>query len=158
MWPVRPANALLLGLLACALAACGSDAGGTAETASETAPPVVTVTTPKETAQLKPDPTGEPTFTITLTGESHIAEAGERWGYTVTSRDQDGKPAGGTAKMRIFVGPELVDTLGFFSFTGRLTRTHVWQDTLVGKANVVFQAEVEGDGGTRRVNWPMRIR
>jgi hypothetical protein len=159
MSAVRPAIALLLGLLATVLAACGGgdESGAAGTTAADTAP-VVTVTTPKETAQRQPASTGEPTFRITLRGENHAAEAGEAWSYVVTSRDQAGAPAYGTAKMRVFVGPELVDTLGWFPFTGRLSRTYVWQEPLRGKRDVVLQAEVEGDGGTRRLNWPVVVR
>ena len=58
--------------------------------------------------------------------------------------------------MRVFVDDELVDTLGWFTFDGRLTNTHRWPKALRGK-DVVLQAEVEGEGGTQRANWPVSV-
>ena len=59
--------------------------------------------------------------------------------------------------MRVFVDGELVDTIGFFGFTGTLSRTHRWPAVLKGKTGVVLQAEVEGDGGTQRANLPVTV-
>ena len=154
MLPVRR-FALLLALLA---AGCGGgaddDAAAPTTTAAPTPTGVVTVTVP-DTADPAEEPSGEPTFEVTLRGQSHEATAGAAWDYTVTAR-KGAQPAGGTAKMRVFLDGELIDTLGWFPFDGRLTRTHRWQRALRGK-EVVFQAEVEGDGGTQRANWPVSI-
>lgn len=117
---------------------------------------VVTVTVPKPTAQPRAKPTGRPRFTIRLAAESHVAEVGRRWRYTVRALKK-GKPIGATAKMRVFLGNDLVDTLGFFTFEGTLRRTHRWQAVLKGK-DVVLQAEVEGEGGTQRANWRVSVR
>lgn len=152
-----------LAILLVALAAgCGGgdeDRGdtGAAPTRTSTAvtpTDVQTVTIP-DTADPNPEPSGTPTFSATLTAQSHSATAGEPWSYTVTLK-KGGKPASGTAKMRVFVDDELVDTLGWFTFEGTLEQTHRWQKALRGK-DVVLQAEVEGEGGTRRVNWPVSV-
>lgn len=140
-----------------ALAACGGDDAGTTAATPTSAPPL-TVTRPENTAQAKPMPTGQPTFTVAVSAESTTPRVGRPWRYTVTATARGGGPAGGTAKMRIFVGDELVDTLGFFAFDGRLTQTHVWKSVLRGKENVVLQAEVEGEGGTQRANLPVTVR
>jgi hypothetical protein len=149
-------------LLFVAAVAAGGCGGGDEESSPGTgttpeAPAVVTVTTPKETIQLRPAPTGKPTFTIELRGDGHSAQAGESWPFTVTATDAAGKPTFGTAKMHVFVGTQHVDTLGWFPFEGKLSRTHTWPAALRGKKDVVLQAEVEGDGGTQRQNWPMSI-
>lgn len=147
--------AILIALLA---AGCGGGGGGD-DAASPGPPPttptdVVTVTVP-DTADPQENPSGEPAFRARLTAQSHSAAAGAAWSYTVTV-EKGGRPAAGTAKMRVFVGEELVDTLGWFTFEGRLTKTHRWPRALRGK-DVVLQAEVEGEGGTQRVNWPVSV-
>lgn len=143
---------LVVSLLA---AGCG---GGSASPPAETAQPtptdVQTVTIP-DTATPEEVPTGSPTFDVTLKGEGSSAQAGTEWSYTVTA-EKDGQPASATAKMRVFVGDELVDTLGWFPFEGRYEGTHRWPRALRGE-EVVLQAEVEGEGGTRRVNLPVEI-
>ena len=116
----------------------------------------VTVTTPHASARPDAKPTGKPRFRVSLTGESGEARVGDPWSYTVTAR-AGRRPGSGTAKMRVFVGRELVDTIGFFAFTGQLRRTHRWPVVLRGK-RVTLQAEVEGAGGTQRVNLPVTVR
>jgi hypothetical protein len=139
------------------LAACGGSGEGTpVPTAdTETSTGILTVTVPN-TVNPKPVPTGKPSFTITLTAESHTARAGRPWGFTVRAVHSDGKPAAGTAKMRVFVGEEEVDTIGFFPFTGTFRRTYRFSPLLKGK-DAILQAEVEGDGGTVRANWPVHV-
>jgi hypothetical protein len=158
---------LLLALVAVSLVGCGSDGGEATPPppsptgATTVVPPtttVVTVTAPEDTSDPRERPTGKPTFVVTLRGANATPTAGEPWRYTVTARARRGGSAGGTAKMRVFVGNELVDTIGFFAFDGTLTRTHRWPAVLKGQDGVVLQAEVEGDGGTQRVNFPVRVR
>ena len=144
-------------LLLVALLAAGCGGGGSAsppETAQPTPTDVQTVTIP-ETANPEAVPTGEPTFDATLTAQGESAQAGAAWSYTVTAQ-KGGQPASATAKMRVFVDDELVDTLGWFPFEGRYEGTHRWPRSLRG-ADVVLQAEVEGEGGTRRVNLPVTV-
>jgi hypothetical protein len=153
-------RALVLIILGLATAGCGGgDNGGTAAAPTTTAPGPgpITVTTPEETAQAEATPTGDPTFVIRLTAESPTATAGRPWRYTVRAMSKSGGAAGGTAKMRVFVDGELVDTIGFFAFDNTLTRTHRWPTVLKGKEGVVLQAEVEGDGGTQRANYPVTV-
>ena len=147
---------LLVALLA---AGCGGGGGGddsATPTGSVQPTPtdVQTVTIP-ETADPEERPSGEPAFDATLSGQGGSAQAGAAWRYTVTA-EKDGQPASATAKMRVFVGDELVDTLGWFPFEGRLERTHRWPRALRGE-EVVLQAEVEGEGGTQRVNLPVEV-
>jgi hypothetical protein len=147
---------LLVALLA---AGCGGgdDGDGSASPTGGTQPTptdVQTVTIP-ETANPDEVPTGRPAFDATLTGQGTSAQAGSTWRFTVTA-EKNGQPASATAKMRVFVDEELVDTLGWFPFEGRYQGTHRWPRSLRGE-EVVLQAEVEGEGGTRRVNLPLEI-
>ena len=155
MQPVRRRSLLLLLAFA---AGCG---GGDDQTAPPGTTPtgtgVLTLTQPENTARPGEEPTGEPTFTVTLTGESTTPTAGRPWRYTVRAKSKQGGTASGTAKMRVFVDGELVDTLGFFLFKGELVKTHVWPRSLRGES-AELQAEVEGDGGTQRVVLPVRVR
>jgi hypothetical protein len=152
-----------LPLLAVALlAACGGSGEGTPVTTDATSPPtdtstgIVTVTVPN-TANAKPVPTGMPTFKVTLTGSSHTVRAGEPFQFTVRAVDGNGKPAAGTAKMRVFLGTEVVDTIGFIPLrNGNLTKAYRFSKLLKGK-DVILQAEVEGAGGTQRVNWAVQV-
>lgn len=144
-------------LLLVALLAAGCGGGGSAsppETAQQTPTDVQTLTI-QETANPEEVPTGQPTFDATLTAQGESAQAGAAWRYTVTAEKQ-GQPASATAKMRVFVDDELVDTLGWFPFEGRYEGTHRWPRSLRG-AEVVLQAEVEGEGGTQRVNLPVEV-
>jgi hypothetical protein len=149
----------LLALVAFAAACGGRDEASptAAETTAQPSPTTIVTVTPEQTARPAPTPTGRPRFTVTLTAESPTGTVGKPWRYTVRATRPGGGPAGATAKMRVFVGSELVDTLGFFAFDGTLTRTHRWPPVLRGK-NVVFQAEVEGEGGTHRKNLNVTIR
>jgi hypothetical protein len=162
----RGQNALVLRglpLLAVALlAACGG--GGEGEpvttgarpTPTQTSTGIVTVTVPN-TANVKPVPTGKPAFKIELTASAHTVRAGEPFRFTVHAVDANGKPAAGTAKMRVFLVNDPVDTLGFFPLqNGILTRTYRFSPLLKGK-DVILQAEVEGAGGTQRANWPVHV-
>jgi hypothetical protein len=160
MQPVRRSSLTLLPLVLLALAAgCGGGSDQTAPpgTNGRTSTDVLTVTQPEDTAKPGEDPTGDPKFTVTLTGESTTPSAGRPWRYTVRATSEQGGPASGTAKMRVFVEGELVDTLGFFLFDGRLVRTHVWPRSLRGES-AELQAEVEGDGGTQRAVLPVSVR
>ncbi len=159
MQPVRRSSLLLLLLLLTLAAGCGGGNDQTAPpgTTAPTSTDVFTVTQPEDTAKPGEEPTGEPEFTVTLTGESTTPTAGRPWRYTVRAKSKQKGTAAGTAKMRIFVDGELVDTLGWFPFEEELVRTHVWPRSLRGES-AELQAEVEGDGGTQRAVLPVKVR
>jgi hypothetical protein len=151
-----------LPLLAVALlAACGGGGEGEPVTTGavppgQTSTDVVTVTVPN-TANVKPVPTGKPTFKIAITASAHTVRPGQPFRFTVNAVDASGKPAAGTAKMRVFLGTEPVDTIGFLPLqNGTLTRTYRFSPLLKGK-DVILQAEVEGTGGTQRANWAVHV-
>ncbi len=161
MQAVRRASILIVLL---ALAGCGGGGGGDAENGTATAAQpaatgqtptsVVTVKVP-DTADPNAEASGAPTFKAALTATAHSVAAGTPFSFTVTAT-KGGQPAAGTAKMRVFVGDELVNTLGWFPFEGKLVKSYVWPRSLKGK-KAILQAEVEGEGGTQRVNWPVDV-
>ena len=156
MQPVRRASILIV-LLALAGCGGGSDGGATAAQPGATAQSptgVLTVNVP-DTADPNAEPSGNPAFKANLTATGHSVAAGSPFSFTVTAR-KGTKPAAGTAKMRVFVDDELVNTIGWFSFEGKLVKSYVWPRSLKGKT-AVLQAEVEGEGGTQRVNWPVDV-
>lgn len=159
MAPVARA-ALALSLAVLAAGGCGgtdSGDGGATAVAPPTTTAPVTVTTQQDTAQAEAKPTGKPEFRVELTGESPQATAGQPWRYTVRATNPSGAPANGTAKMRVFLQGEIVDTIGFFLLkNGTLSRTHKWPAILRGKT-VDLQAEVEGAGGTQRTNYAVTV-
>jgi hypothetical protein len=148
MQPVRRYTFLLLLAL---VAGCGGGNDQTAPpgTTASTSTDVLTVTQPN-TAMPGEEPTGDPQFTVTLSGENRTPTAGRPWRYTVRAKAKPGLSSGATtAKMRVWVEGELVDTLGFFAFERALVKTHTWPRSLRGET-AELQAEVEGDGGTQR--------
>lgn len=162
MHAVRRASILIVLL---ALAGCGGGGGGDAGndgsatvaqpgTTAQTPTSVVTVKVP-ETADPNAEASGTPAFKASLTATGHSVAAGTPFAFTVTAT-KGGKPAPGTAKMRVFVDDELVNTIGWFPFEGRLVKSYVWPRSLKGKT-AILQAEVEGEGGTQRVNWPVDV-
>ena len=157
MQPVKRAL-LLIALLV--VAGCGGGGGGGEATqaqpgATEGTPTDVQTVTVPNTADPNATPSGEPAFEAGLTAQSHAPAAGTAWRWTVIAK-KGGQPAAATAKMRVFVDGVLVNTLGWFPFEGRLTQSYSWPRSLKGK-QAVFQAEVEGEGGTQRVNWPVSV-
>ena len=145
-------------LLIVLAAGCGGGDDQTAQqgTTAPTSTDVLTITQPENTERPGEVPTGDPQFTVTLSGESRTPTAGRPWRYTVRAQSKQGGSASGTAKMRIWVDGELVDTLGFFAFDGQLVKTHVWPRSLRGEP-AELQAEVEGDGGTQRAVLQVRV-
>jgi hypothetical protein len=144
--------------IALVLAGCGG--GGGPDTAAQPPPTELTPTnvqtlTVPDTADPDPEPSGKPVFTAGLTATSHSPTAGRPFAFTVTAT-KGGKAASATAKMRVFVRDELVNTLGWFPFEGRLVKSYTWPKSLKGQ-QAVLQAEVEGEGGTQRVNWPVEV-
>ena len=161
MQAVRRASILIVLL---ALAGCGGGGGGDAGnggatvaqpgTTAQSSTDVVTVKVP-DTADPNAEASGAPAFKAALTATSHSVAAGSPFAFTVTATKR-GQPAACTAKMRVFVDDELVNTIGWFPFEGRLVKSYVWPRSLKGKT-AILQAEVEGEGGTQRVNWPVRV-
>jgi hypothetical protein len=108
-------------------------------------------------ASVAPALANRPQFRVTLRAESHTAVAGVRWRFVVRAVDLRGRPAGGTAVVQALVRGRVVDTVGWFGFHGTLRRTYRWSRKL-RSSTAVFRAKVIGEGGTRTVKWPVRVR
>lgn len=100
--------------------------------------------------------TGKPRFRVTLSGGGHAARVGAPWRFVVRAHDAAGA-VGGTAVVRIVVGGHISDTLGWFAFDGRLTRSYRWTKRLRGRLALV-QVRVVGPGGSRTAGYMVRVR
>jgi hypothetical protein len=101
--------------------------------------------------------TGHPKFTAKLLGSSHAAVPGASWHYLVRALNARGDSIRGTAVIRVVVRGAVVDTLGWFGFKRRILGSYTWSPALRGSL-ALFQATVIGDGGTRTLVFPVRVR
>ena len=95
---------------------------------------MVTVKQPPNTAEPGEEPTGAPT--VHRHADAARADGrpqGARGATPSVRRRRPGSSRAAPAKMRVFVDDELVDTLGFFSFDGKLVKTHAWPRSLRGQ-------------------------
>jgi hypothetical protein len=125
MQAVRRVSILIVLL---ALAGCGGGGGGDAGGGdggttlaqpggtTQSSTDVVTVKVP-DTADPNAEASGAPAFKAALTATAHSVPAGSPFAFTVTAT-KGGQPAPATAKMRVFVDDELVNTIGWFPFEG----------------------------------------
>jgi hypothetical protein len=100
---------------------------------------------------------GHPDFHASIAGASRRPVAGRRWTYAVRAVDARGRAVAGTAVMRVLVRGRVVDTIGWFGFSGTLRRTYRWSPGLRGSRALV-QASVVGPGGTRTVDYAVLVR
>jgi hypothetical protein len=100
---------------------------------------------------------GHPDFRASIAGASRKPLAGRRWAYVVRAVDAGGRAVAGTAVMRVLVRGRVVDTIGWFGFSGTLRRTYRWSPSLRG-SRALIQASVVGPGGTRTVDYPVVVR
>jgi hypothetical protein len=144
---------------ALAVAGCGSSGGSAQQTAPATPTQTVAQTTSAQASAVDPSTksTGAPTFRISLSADSHRPKAGAPWHFDVAAHTKQGGVAG-TAKVYVFEGPQQVDGVGWFGFTGKLEQTYEWPEKLRGAKGVFLHVDVEGPGGTRRANWPVVVR
>lgn len=96
-------------------------------------------------------------FRASLTAATRSPFAGPRWRYSVRAVNASGSAVPASALVRVLVDGRPLDTIGQFGFKGTLRRSYRWSTTLGGLA-AVLQAKVKGPGGTRTVNYPVRIR
>jgi len=100
---------------------------------------------------------GHPAFHASLAVASSKPVAGRPWRFAVRAVDGEGRPIAGTAVMRVLVRGSVVDTIGWFGFSGTLHRTYRWSPHLRGSP-ALFQASVVGPGGTRTVDHAVLVR
>ena len=100
---------------------------------------------------------GRPRFRPEIDGASRRPVAGRPWSFVVRAADAAGHGIRGTAVVRVLVRGRVVDTIGWFGFTGVLHRTYRWSPTLRGR-RALLQASVVGPGGTHTVGYAVRVR
>jgi hypothetical protein len=156
---MRPSRLPLLIVVPALLAGCGGGGSATPETttAAGTAQPPPTETGGGSQATLPATPARQATFTVSLSGESHRATAGKPWRFVVHARTKGGRPVGGTAIIQVIVGDEVVDTLGWFAFTGTMQRSYRFSPQIRGRSGVVLSAKIIGPRGSKRATYAVRV-
>jgi hypothetical protein len=152
---------LCIGAVVLLLAGCGgSDKSGEAssQSAPTTAPTVTTTGTASSSVYPGTAPSGSPAFRIALGADNHRPAAGAPWHFRVAARSPQGPVTGATAKVYVFQGSQEVDGVGWFVFNGTLDKAYPWPEKLRGAQAVFLHVEVQGPGGVRRANWPVRVR
>ena len=100
---------------------------------------------------------GRPTFRASIAGSSRTPVAGKPWAFAVRAVDRAGRAVDGTAVMRVLVRGRVVDTIGWFGFSGKLHRSYRWSQRLRG-SHALLQANVIGPGGTYTVDYAVLVR
>ncbi len=100
---------------------------------------------------------GRPRFRPEIAGASRTPVAGRPWSFVVRGADDAGRGIRGTAVVRVLVSGRVVDTVGWFRFTGMLRKTYRWSPALRGR-HALLQASVVGPGGTHTVGYAVRVR
>src|SRR5262245_33116829 len=100
---------------------------------------------------------GKPAFRASIAGADRRPVAGEPWTFAVRAVDHEGHAVAGTAVMRVLVRGRVVDTIGWFGFSGTLHRSYRWSPRLRG-SHAVLQANVIGPGGTHTVDYAVLVR
>jgi len=100
--------------------------------------------------------TGRPQFRVTLSGDGHSTQSGDPWHYRVRARDARGRPIGATAVVRVIVGGQVVDTIGWFRFRGGMRRAYRWSLRLQNTV-ALLQVRLIGPGGARTVGYMVRV-
>jgi hypothetical protein len=100
---------------------------------------------------------GKPAFRVTVSGATHRPVAGAKWQFLVRARNSAGRGISGAAKVRVLLHGKVVDTVGWFGFTGSLRKTYRWSPTL-RRQDALLQVSVNGPGGTRTVEYAVHVR
>jgi hypothetical protein len=96
-------------------------------------------------------------FSATFTAPTHSPKPGVGWKYAVYVRNRAGFPIVATAKQQVLLGTRKIDVIGWNKFRGVWRRTYVWPREDRGKP-LTFQVLVVGPGGTKRLNYAVRVQ
>src|SRR5262249_32214311 len=100
---------------------------------------------------------GHPAFHASVAGANRKPLAGRPWTFAVRAVDGNGRAVAGTAVLRVLVRGRVVDTIGWFGFSGTLRRAYRWSPRLHG-SHALLQASIVGPGGTRTVDYAVLVR
>ncbi len=96
-------------------------------------------------------------FKATLVTDGHNPAVGKPWHFTVKASNRDGTPVAGTVKAEVLLSGKLIDTIGWFGFSGTLKHAVRWTSDKKGQP-LVFRAEIEANGGARHLDYPIRVK
>jgi hypothetical protein len=97
-------------------------------------------------------------FTAALVAPTHTPKAGAPWRYAIYVRNLPaGNPIQASAKRFVLLNGRKIDTIGWNKFRGVYRQTYIWPRVDRGKG-LVFRAEVTGPGGTKRLDYAIRVQ
>ena len=96
-------------------------------------------------------------FKATLVTDGHNPAVGEPWHFTVKASNRNGTPVAGTVKAEVLLSGKVIDTIGWFGFSGTLKHTVKWTPDKKGQP-LVFRAEIDANGGAKYLDYPIRVR
>jgi hypothetical protein len=95
-------------------------------------------------------------YTATLTAGGHTVLVGQPWRWTVRTYTATGRPVGGTVIAQVLLGGKVIDTIGWFRYSGSLSRVYHYGDADRGKT-VTFRARVIAKGRQRMLLYAVRV-
>jgi hypothetical protein len=95
-------------------------------------------------------------FQATLTAPTHNPRVGERWRYSITVRSPAGLPMTLPAKQIVIENSRTIDVICLCAVRGTLHHTYRWPRSDRGK-RLLFQARIRGPGGTKILNYTVRV-
>ena len=98
-------------------------------------------------------------FSATLTAPTPTPRVGEPWRYAVYVRDLKGRRIQAVAKEQVVLRgtTRTIDVIGWNKFFGVRRNTYRWPAVDRGKS-LLFQIRVLGPGGTKIINYPIRVQ
>jgi hypothetical protein len=97
-------------------------------------------------------------FKAVLVAPTHTPKAGAPWRYAIYVRNLPaGNPIQASAKRYVLLNGRKIDTLGWNKFRGVYRQTYFWPRVDRGKG-LVFRADVTGPGGTKRLDYAIRVQ
>lgn len=123
-------------VLALVLASCGGGSGDSSSTAAKKPPPAAVVK---------------------LTATTHRPRVGAPWPITIEAHDRKGRPLRAEVRYQYLFGGAVVAHRSHYRFRGVIHDTFHWPARAAGLP-LTFRAVVTTPLGTRRVDYPVRVR
>jgi hypothetical protein len=97
-------------------------------------------------------------FHATFTAPTHTPRVGEAWTYAVFVRDLAGHRIGGVVVPQVIYRRHRIDTVGWLKFRhGVFRRVYRWPAVDLGR-ELVFRVTVIAKGGSKRLEYRVRVR
>lgn len=95
-------------------------------------------------------------FVATLSASGHTVLVGRPWRFTVRTYTRTGRPVGGTIIAQVLLSGKVIDTIGWFRYSGILSRQYHYGDADRGKT-VTFRARIIAKGTRRDLLYAVRV-